>query len=64
MNLLVDRGRGMMVDRGRGVVVGGGGVADHPTDNTKHREEVEECLEIVTGVTESHGWVVSGDGMW
>ena len=54
-NLLVDRGRGMMVDRSRGVVVGGGGVADHPTDNTEHWEEVKECLEIVTRVTESHG---------
>ena len=52
MNLLVDRGRGMVVGRSRRVVVGG--VANHPTNSTKYGEKEQQGLEIRVRVTESH----------
>ena len=44
MNLLVDRGGGVVIGGGRRVVVGG--VANHPADNSEYGEKIQQCLQI------------------
>ena len=62
MNLLVDRGRGMVIGGSRRVVVGG--VTNHPTDSTKDGEKEQQGLEIRVRVTESHVVVVVVVVVW